>query len=52
MEEELNLKISKLKENCKLTKQNLGFEDKIKNNENILKLKEIIYNAYDNFCNN
>ena len=49
---ELNLKISKLKENCKLTKQNLGFTDKIKNNENMLKLNEIIYNTYDNFCNN
>jgi len=49
---EFELKKKKLNENCELTKLNLGFMDKIKNNENMLKLNEIIYNTYDNYKNN
>ena len=52
LETELELKKKKLNENCFLTKQNLGFMDKIKNNESMLALNEIIYNTYDNFKNN
>ena len=52
LEAELELKKKKLNENCFLTKQNLGFMDKIKNNENMLTLNKIIYNTYDNFKNN
>jgi len=52
LETEYNLKIKKLNENCDITKQNLGFIEKIKNKENMLKINEIIYNTYDNFTNN
>ena len=52
LEAEYNLKIKKLNENCNITKQNLGFIEKIKNKENMLKINEIIYNTYDNFTNN
>ena len=52
LEAEFELKKKKLNENCDLTKQNLGFMDKIKNNENMLALNEIIYNTYDNYKNN
>ena len=52
LEAELELKKKKLNENCYLTKQNLGFMDKIKINENMLTLNEIIYNTYDNYKNN
>ena len=52
LEAEYTLKIRKLIENCDITKQNLGFIDKIKNKENILELNEIIYNTYDNYTNN
>ena len=49
---EYNLKIRKLNENCDLTKQNLGFIEKIKNKGHMLELNEIIYNTYDNYTNN
>ena len=52
LDAELELKKKKLNENCFLTKQNLGFMDKIKNNVNMLTLNEIIYNTYDNYKNN
>ena len=46
------LKIKKLQENYDATINNLEFEIKIKNNENMLELNEIIYNTYDNYSNN
>jgi len=49
---EYNLKIRKLNENCDVTKQNLGFIEKIKNKGHMLELNEIIYNTYDNYTNN
>ena len=49
---EFELKKKKLNENCDLTKQNLGFMEKIKINESMLALNEIIYNTYDNYKNN
>jgi len=52
MKAEFELKKNKLNENCNLTKQNLGFMDKIKINENMLAINEIIYNTYDNYTNN
>ena len=52
MEAEFEIKKKKLNENCNLTKLNLGFNDKIKKNENMLKLNEIIYNTYDGYKNN
>ena len=49
---EFELKIKKLNESSDLAKLNLGFMDKIKNNENMLKLNEIIYSTYDTYKNN
>jgi len=49
---EKKLNIQKLEENYNATIKNLDFEIKIKNNENMLELNEIIYNTYDNYSNN
>ena len=49
---EKNLNIKKIEENCKKAIKNLEFEIKIKNNDNMLELNEIIYNTYDNYTNN
>ena len=49
---EKNLKIKQLEDNCKSKIENLKFEIKIENNENMLELNEIIYNTYGNYSNN
>jgi len=49
---EFELKKKKLNESSDLVKLNLGFMDKIKNTENMLKLNEIIYNTYDKYKSN
>ena len=47
-----NLKIKKLEERYNNKINEFGFDKEIKNNENMLKINEMIYNLYKNYNNN